>query len=146
MDYVTIQGSDLAFWSLLLCISPDFPCGSAGKESTCNAGDLGSIPGLSPGEGKGYPLQYSGLKNSMEYLVHEVEKSQTQLSDFFLKGFANGSVGKEFTCNAGEPSSILGLGRSPGEGNGYSLQYSCLETFRDRVAFGLQSMGSQESD
>jgi len=45
-----------------------FPCGSAGKESTCNAGDLGSIPGLgrSPGEGKGYPLQYSGLENSMD--------------------------------------------------------------------------------
>ena len=44
-----------------------FPCGSAGKESTCNAGDLGLIPGLgrSPGEGKGYPLQYSGLENSM---------------------------------------------------------------------------------
>ena len=44
-----------------------FPCGSAGKESTCNAGDLSSIPGLwrSPGEGKGYPLQYSGLENSM---------------------------------------------------------------------------------
>ena len=43
-----------------------FPCGSAGKESTCNAGDLGSIPGLgrSPGEGKGYPLQYSDLENS----------------------------------------------------------------------------------
>ena len=43
-----------------------FPCGSAGKESTCNVGDLGSIPGLgrSPGEGKGYPLQYSGLENS----------------------------------------------------------------------------------
>ena len=43
-----------------------FPCGSAGKESTCNAGDLGSIPGLwrSPGEGKGYPLRYSGLENS----------------------------------------------------------------------------------
>ena len=41
-----------------------FPCGSADKESTCNAGDLGSIPGLgrSPGEGKGYPLQYSGLE------------------------------------------------------------------------------------
>ena len=44
----------------------DFPGGSAGKESTCNAGDLGLIPGLgrSPGEGKGYPLQYSGLENS----------------------------------------------------------------------------------
>ena len=54
-----------------------FPCGSAGKESTCKAGDLDSIPGLgrSPGEGKGYPLQYSGLENSME-------KSRTQLSDF----------------------------------------------------------------
>ena len=44
-----------------------FPGGSDGKESTCNAGDLGSIPGLgrSPGEWKGYPLQYSGLENSM---------------------------------------------------------------------------------
>ena len=45
-----------------------FPCGSAGKESACTAGDLGLIPGLgrSPGEGKGYPLHYSGLENSME--------------------------------------------------------------------------------
>ena len=55
----------------LKCISVcplGFRCGSAGKESTCNAGDLGSIPGLgrSPGEGKGYPLQYSGLENSMD--------------------------------------------------------------------------------
>ena len=48
------------------------PCGSAGKESACNVGDLGSIPGLgrSPGEGKGYPLQYSGLKNSMDCTVY----------------------------------------------------------------------------
>ena len=55
-----------------------FSCGSAGKESTYNAGDLGSIPGLgrSPGEGKGYPLQYSGLENSMDYTVHGVTKSQ----------------------------------------------------------------------
>ena len=61
-----------------------FPCGSAGKESACNAGDLGSIPGLgrSPGEGKGYPLHYSGLKNSMDSIVHRVTKSGTQLSDF----------------------------------------------------------------
>ena len=44
------------------------PCGSAGKGSACNVGDLGSIPGLerSPGEGKGYPLQYSALENSMD--------------------------------------------------------------------------------
>ena len=59
------------------------PCGSAGKESSCNAGDLGSIPGLgrSPGEGKGYPLQYSGLENS---IVHGVAKSWTQLNDFHI--------------------------------------------------------------
>ena len=46
-----------------------FPFYSAGKESICNEGDLGLIPGLGryPGEGKGYPLQYSGLKNSMDY-------------------------------------------------------------------------------
>ena len=61
-----------------------FPCGSAGKESTFNAGDLGSIPALgrSPGEGKGYPLQYSGLENSMDWIVHEVANSWTRLSDF----------------------------------------------------------------
>ena len=60
-----------------------FPCGSAGKESTYNAGDLGSIPGLGrcPGEGKGYPLQDSGLENSMDYIVHAVSKSQTWLSN-----------------------------------------------------------------
>ena len=61
-----------------------FPCDSTGKESTCNAGDLGSIPGLgrSPGEGKGYPLQYSGLENPMDCIVHGVTKSWTQLNDF----------------------------------------------------------------
>ena len=47
-----------------------------GEESACNAGDLDSIPGLgrSPGEGKGYLLQYSGLENSMDYIVHGVTK------------------------------------------------------------------------
>ena len=56
-----------------------FPGGSAGKESACNAEDLGSISGLgrSPTEEKGYPLQYSGLENSMDYTVHGVTKSQT---------------------------------------------------------------------
>ena len=63
-----------------------FPCSLAGKESACNVGDLGLIPefGRSPGEGKGYPLQYSGLENSMDYTVHGVTKSQTQLSDFHV--------------------------------------------------------------
>ena len=61
-----------------------FPGGSAGKESASNAGDLGSIPGLgrSPGEVKGYSLQYSGLENSMDCTVHGVAKSRTRLSDF----------------------------------------------------------------
>ena len=61
-----------------------FPCGVAGKESACNEGDLGSIPGLgrSPGEAKGYPLQYFGLENSMDCTVHGVAKSWTRLNDF----------------------------------------------------------------
>ena len=51
-----------------VCVIQGFPGGSNGKESACNAGDLGSVPGLgrSPGEGNGYPLQYSGLENSMD--------------------------------------------------------------------------------
>ena len=63
-----------------------FPGGSAGKESTCSAGDLGSIPGLgrSPGEEKGDPLQYSGLENSMDCIAHRVTKSRTRLSEFHL--------------------------------------------------------------
>jgi len=61
-----------------------FPDGSAGKESACNVGDLDLIPGLGrpPGEGKGYPHQYSGLENSMDCIVHGVTKSRTRLSDF----------------------------------------------------------------
>ena len=61
-----------------------FPGGSAGKEYTCNAGDVGSIPGLGrcPGEGKGYPLQYSGLENSMDCIVHGLANSRRRLSDF----------------------------------------------------------------
>ena len=61
-----------------------FPCGSAGKESACNAEDLGLIPGLGrfPGEGNGCPLQYSGLENSMDGIVQGVTKSQTRMKDF----------------------------------------------------------------
>ena len=68
-----------------------FPGLSAGIKSVINAGGLGSIPGFrrlipglggSPGEGTGYPLQYCGLENSMDCIVHGVTNSQTQLSDF----------------------------------------------------------------
>ena len=66
-----------------------FPGGSEVKVSTCNAGDPGSIPGSgkSPGEGKGYPLQYSGLENSMDYIVLGVAKSWTRLNDFTTSQF-----------------------------------------------------------
>ena len=61
-----------------------FPGSSAGKESACNAGDPGLIPesGRSTGEGLDYPLQYSGLENSMDCIVRGVAKSWKQLSDF----------------------------------------------------------------
>ena len=61
-----------------------FQCGSASKESACNVGDLGSIPelGRSLREGKGYSLQYCGLENSMDCIVHGVTKSWTRLIDF----------------------------------------------------------------
>ena len=61
-----------------------FPCGSASKESSCNVGDLGSIPRLGrfPGEGTGSLLQYSGLGNLMDCVVHGVTKSRTRMGDF----------------------------------------------------------------
>ena len=68
-----------------------FPHSSVGKDYICNAGDPGSIPGLgrSSGEGIGYPLQYSGLENSMDCIVHGVAKSQTQLSDLQFQEIVN---------------------------------------------------------
>ena len=104
-----------------------FPCSSAGKESACNVGYLTSICrlGRSPGEGKGYPLQYSGLENSMDCIVHAVTKSWTGLSNFHVHGSAG---------DAGDPGLIPVSGRSPGEGNGNPLQYSCLEHPMDRGA------------
>ena len=62
------------------------PHSSVCKDSACNTGDPGLIPGWgsSPGEGKGYPLQYSDLENFMDYIVHRVAKSQTQLRNFHV--------------------------------------------------------------
>jgi len=74
-----------AMWETLVQFL-GFPHGSAGKKSTYNVGGLGSIPGLgrSSREGNsGYPLQYSGLENSMDCIVNGVAKSWTQLSDFY---------------------------------------------------------------
>ena len=79
-----------ADYDLIICRLKLICCGfpaSAGKEFTCNAGGLGSIPGLggSPGEGKGYLLQYSGLENSMDSIDHGVAKSRTHLSNFHFQ-------------------------------------------------------------
>ena len=111
----------------------------------------------SSGEGNGNPLQYSCLENPMDggawwAIVHGVMKSQTRLSDFTFTfhfyalekeiGFPGGSDSKASACSAGDLGSIPGLGRSPGEGNGNPLQYSCLEIPWTEEPGGLQSMGS----
>ena len=72
-------------------------------------------------------------ERNTEYAVH-----------IYHLGFPYSSVGKVFACNDGDPGSIPGSGRSPGEGNGNPLQYSCLENPMDREPGRLQSMGSQE--
>ena len=84
-----IQGSNLHLlhWQADSLPTPEFlgfPCCSAGKESAWNAGDVASIPGLgrSLGEGKGYPLKYTGLERSKDCVVHGVAKSRTRLSNF----------------------------------------------------------------
>ena len=129
-----------------------FPGGSDGKESACSVGDLDSIPGLrrSPGEGKGYPLQYSGLENSTDCVVHGVAKSQTRLSFHFhihsFQVFPGSSDGKGSACNVRDMGSIPGLGRSPGEGKGYPLQYSGLDNSMDCRAHGVAKSQTQLND
>ena len=97
-----------------------FPCSSAGKESACNVGDLSLIPGLerSVGEGKGYLLQYSGLENTMDCIVHEVAKSNHEEKD----------MASHF-----------------GEGHGIPLQCSCLENPRDGGAWWAVIYGVAQS-
>ena len=75
---------------LCLLFPGGFPHSSVGKESACSVGDPSLIPGSgrSPGEGNGYPLQYSGLENSMDSTVHGVTKSRTRLSDFQVHLFS----------------------------------------------------------
>ena len=81
-----------------------FPDSSVGKEFACNAGDPGSIPGSgrSPGEGIGYPLQYSGLENSMNCTVHRVTKSRTRLSNFHFTHIPQYKQTKLMGINSGQ--------------------------------------------
>ena len=89
-----------------------FPCSSAGKESACNAGK----PGFNP-------------------WFRKIPWRRDRLPTPAFLGFPSGSDGKESICNAGDPGSISGLERSPGGGHGNPLQYSCLETPKDRRAW-----------
>ena len=84
LSLLIAEGESICWELVGVSVRCNWQSPSAGKESTCNAGDLGLIPGLgrSPGEGNVYPLQYSGLENSMDYIVHGVTKSQTRLSTF----------------------------------------------------------------
>ena len=116
--------------------------GTVVKNFPANARDASSIPGSGrfPGEENGNPLQYSYLENYMERgalqtTVHGVPKSWTWLNMHSFLGLPCSSISKESACNAGDLSSIPGLGNSPGEGNGKSIQYSYLENPMDRGAW-----------
>ena len=94
------------------------------------------------GEGNGNPFQYSFLGNPMDRgawwaVVHGVTKNWPGL------GFPGGAEVKASACNEGDLGSIPGSGRSPGEGNGNPLQYSCLENPMDRGALWATVHGSQ---
>ena len=132
-----------------------FSGSSAGKEFTCNVGDLGSIPGLwrSPGGGHGNTFQYSCLVSSIDCwaAVHGVAEfgmaewlSATQHT-YIYGGFLDDSHRKDPSCNEEDPSSTPRSGRSPGEGNGYPLQCSCLQNSMDRGAWWAIAHGVAKS-
>ena len=107
-------------------VSVGFPHSSTGKESACNAGDSGSIPGSgrSPVQGIGYPLQYSWASP-----VAQLVKNPPAVWEIWVRSLIPG-LG---SSPGSSPGSIPGLGRSAGEGKGYSLQYSGLENSMDTV-------------
>ena len=108
--FPTQSCSSIAFFIELNHWSFGFPGISVSKASACNAGDLGSTPGLGR-----FPWRRERLPTPV-----------------FL-GFPDGSAGRESACNAGDLGSTPGLGRSPGEGKGYPLQYTGLEISVDIV-------------
>ena len=110
-----------------MIIDTGFPDSSVGKESTCNAGDPGSIPGSGrfPGEGIGYPLQYSWAS-----LVAQLVKNPPAMQETWVW-----SLGWE------DP---LGWEDSPGERKGYLLQYSGVENSKDRIVHGVTQSWTSE--
>ena len=112
-----------------------FPDSSVGKESTCNAGD----PGLIPRSG-----WLHWRRDRLPILHWKSHWRRDKLPTPVFPGFPCDSPGKETVCNVGDLGLILGLGRSPGEGNGNPLQYSCLENPVDRGAWQATVQGSQK--
>ena len=104
-----------------------FPCGSTGKESACNVGGLGSTSGLgrSHGEGKGYPLQYSGLENTMDCIVYGAAKSRSRLSDFHSLHFMR--IGRLME------DQDEGAKLQPSEINNFSLLYRAKRSHSMRI-------------
>ena len=101
------------------------------------------------GEGNGNPLQCSCLENPRDggawwTAIYGVAQSRTQLKRLSSSS-SRGSNSKESACNAGDLGSVLGLGRSSGEGNGYPHQYSCLENSMDRGAWWATVHGVTKS-
>ena len=80
------------------------------------------------------------------YLLHGARELEYLYSAFLNQSFPSGSAGKEPACNVGDPGSIPGLGRSPGEGNGYPLQYSGLENSMECVVYGVAKSRTGLSD
>ena len=101
-----------------------FPDSSDDKESACNAGD---------------PAQFDSW-------VGKIPWRRDRLPTPVFLGFPCGSAGKESACNVGDWGSIPGLGRSPGEGNGYTFQYSGLENSTDCIVHGVTKSRTRPSD
>ena len=127
-----------------------FPCGSAGKESACNAIDLGLIPGLgkSPGEGRGYPPHYSGLEDSMDCTVHGVAKSQTQLSDFHfisLRSLESIRQAKEHSMKQLDSGPAHDLWNPVPTGKAEALVQNLLTLLRSNIRALNQSLSKHEA-
>ena len=131
-----------------------FPGGWDRKESSCNAGDLGSIPGVekSPGERNNNPLQFSCLKNSMDRGAWKAIQStgSQRVGHNWATNTSllcpGGSGAQNPSASAGDADLIPVSGRSPGEGSGNPLQYSCLGNHVDRGAWWAMVYGVSESN
>ena len=107
-----------------------FPESTAGKESACNAGDLGSIPWLGRSAGEGYLLQSSGLENSMDWIVHRVAKSQTWLRDFH---FHYTHIHDKYMCL----NSFMFFPVFYGERANFWLVWFCSVFYDERVSYSF---------